>query len=402
MLQLRMRFSNSKTLAYCAASGAALVLLCLAPLPARAQISAPSKSSAPAPAKTEAPAKTQGNGLVVEEIIARVNNEIITLSDYQKAEAQLHEEVQHDCQNCNQERMDAMYADRQKNLLRDEIDQSLLVQRAKDMGISVEADVIKQLDQVRQQNGLASMEELQKAVESQGLSWDEYKTSIRNSLLTQEVLRKDAGSRVDIGHEDVQKYYDAHKQDFVRPESVALADIFLSTDGKTPEETAAIQKKANDLVVRVKKGEDFEELAKRNSEGPTAKNGGELGVFERGQLSKQIEDIVFAMKKNDISDVIQTKTGFEIIKLLAHFDAGQQPIDKVENEIENRIYAEKMSTLFRGYLAELREQSYVIVKPGYTDTAAVASNTAIKEVTPTPDAPDKKLSKKAKKAESSQ
>ncbi len=382
MTRMRNRMSRETLRIGCALAAVALVWL--------------------APCATWGQAKPAGNGKVVEEIVARVNNEIITLSDYEKAEAQLHEEVQHDCQSCTPERMDTMYTDRQKNLLRDEIDQQLLVQRAKDMGISVEAEVIKQLDQVRQQNNLPSMEELQKAVETQGLSWEEYKTSIRNNLLTQEVLRKDAGQRVDIGHEDVQKYYDEHKQDFVRPESVALADIFLSTEGKTPEETAAIQKKANDLIARLKKGDDFGELAKRNSEGPTAKNGGELGVFERGQLSKQIEDIVFAMKKNDLSDVIQTKTGFEIIKLLAHYDAGLQPIDKVENEIENRIYAERMSTMFRGYLAELREQSYVVVKPGYVDTAAVASNTTIKEVTPTPDAPDKKLSKKAKKAAAAQ
>ena len=125
-------------------------------------------------------------------------------------------------------------------------------------------------------------------------------------------------------------------------------------------------------------------------------------MFERGQLSKQIEETVFGMKKNQISDVIQTKTGFEIIKVIDHYEAGLQPMEKVENEIMNHIYAERMSTLFRGYLAELREQSYVIVKPGYTDTAGVASNTGIKEVTPTPDAPDKKLSKKAKKAAASQ
>jgi peptidyl-prolyl cis-trans isomerase SurA len=355
-----------------------------------------------APTALHAQTKAQGNGKVIEEIIARVNNEIITLSDYQKAQLQLREEVQHDCPNCPPDRMEAMYAERQKNLLRDEIDQQLLVQRAKDMGLSVEAEVIKQLDQVRQQNNLATMEDLQKAVEAQGLSWDEYKSSIRNNLLTQEVIRKDAGARVDIGREDVKKYYEDHKQEFVRPESVLLADIFLNTDGKSPEEIAAIQKKANDLDARLKKGEDFAELAKRNSEGPTAKNGGDLGGFERGQLSKQIEDTVFAMKKNEVSDVIQTKTGFEIIKVLDHYEAGLQPMEKVENEIMNHIYSERMSTMFRGYLAELREQSYVIVKPGYVDTAGVASNTGIKEVTPTPDAPDKKLSKKAKKASASQ
>jgi peptidyl-prolyl cis-trans isomerase SurA len=346
--------------------------------------------------------KGSGNGKVVEEIVARVNNEIITFSEYQKSESELHEEVRQDCQGCAQDRLNQMYEDRQKNLLRDQIDQSLLEQRAKDLGISVENDVIKRLDQVRQQNNFPTMEALQAAVEGQGMSWEDYKGNFRNQLLTQEVIRREVGSRVDIGHDDVKKYYDEHKQEFVRPEQVVLADIFLSTEGKTPEQVAVIQKKANDLLARLKKGDDFSELAKRNSEGPTAKDGGELGAFERGQLSKQLEDTVFALNKNQLTDVIQTKTGFEVLKVLEHFEAGLQPVEKVEPEIENRIYAERMAPILRNYLGELREESYVVVKPGYVDTAAVATNVGIKEVVPTPDAPDKKLSRKAKKASASQ
>jgi peptidyl-prolyl cis-trans isomerase SurA len=346
--------------------------------------------------------RSSGNGRVIEEIVARVNNEIITYSAYQKAEGELHQEVQQDCQGCTQDHMNTMFEDRQKNLLRDQIDQSLLEQRAKDLGINVEPDVIKRLDQVRLQNNFPSMEALQKAVEEQGLSWEDYKANFRNQLMTQEVIRREVGSRVDIGHDDVQKYYDAHKEEFVRPEQVVLADIFLSTEGKTPEQVQAIKKKADDLLARLKKGDDFGELAKRNSEGPTAHDGGDLGAFERGQLSKQLEDTVFAMQKNQLSDVIQTKTGFEILKVEQHFEAGLQPIEKVDQEIENRIYADRMQPILRNYLGELREESYVIVKPGFVDSAAVATNTGIKEVTPTPDAPDKKLSKKAKKAAASQ
>jgi peptidyl-prolyl cis-trans isomerase SurA len=351
---------------------------------------------AAAPAKLHAQAQTSGNGRVVEEIVARVNNEIITSSDYKKAESQLHEEVTQDCQSCTPDKLDTLYKDRQKNLLRDQIDQSLLAQRAKDLGISVEADVIKRLDEVRRQNNLATMEALQSAVEAQGLSWEEYKAGIRNNLLTQEVIRNEVGKRVDIGHDDIQKFYDEHKDMFVRKEQVVLADIFLSTEKKTPEESDAVHKKADDLLVKLNGGADFAELARRNSEGPTAKDGGELGAFERGQLSQQLEDQVFKMRRNDLSGVIQTKTGFEIIKVLAHYEAGLQPIEKVENEISNRLYAERMQPILRDYLAELREESYIIVKPGYVDTAAVATNTGIKEVMPTADAPDKKASKKLK------
>jgi peptidyl-prolyl cis-trans isomerase SurA len=342
-------------------------------------------------------ASAQAKGTVIEEIVARVNNGAITLSDIQKAEQSMHEEIAHDCQGCPSEKVDEIYKEKQKDLLRDLIDQALLVERAKDMGISVETEVIKRLDEIRKQNNLGSMEEFEKAVESQGMGWEDFKAQIRNSLLTQEVIRREVGSHISIPSEDVKKYYEEHQKEFIRPEQVVLAEIFLSTEGKNPEEMASVEKKADDLRNRVVKGEDFNEIAKHFSEGSTAKDGGVLGTFEHGQLSKQLEDIVFKMDKGQMTDVIQTKTGFEVLRVEAHFQAGLQPLDKVENEIMNRIYGQKMQPTMRGYLGQLREQSYVMVKPGYSDSAAVAGASVIQEVAPTPDAAEKKAKKKLPK-----
>jgi len=342
-------------------------------------------------------AGAQAKGTVVEEIVVRVNNSAITLSDIQKAELAMHEEIAHDCQGCSSEKVEEIYQEKQKDLLRDLIDQALLVERSKDMGISVETDVVKRLDEIRKQNNLGSMEEFEKEVEKQGLGWEDFKAQIRNSLLTQEVIRREVGSHINIPSEDVKKYYEEHQKDFIRPEQVALAEIFLSTEGKSPEEMASVEKKAEDLRNRVVKGEDFNEIAKHFSEGSTAKDGGELGIFEHGQLSKQLEDIAFKMDKGQMTDVIQTKTGFEVLRVEAHFQAGLQPLDKVENEIMNRIYGQKMQPTMREYLGQLREQSYVMVKPGYTDTAAVPGASVIQEVAPTVDASDKKTKKKLPK-----
>jgi peptidyl-prolyl cis-trans isomerase SurA len=342
-------------------------------------------------------ARAQSKATVVEEIVARVNNDAITLSDVQKADQALHEEIAHDCQGCPPDRVEEVYKEKQKDLLRDLIDQALLVERAKDMAISVETDVIKRLDELRKQNNLASMEDMEKEVERQGMGWEDLKTQIRNGLLTQEVIRREVGSHINIPNDDVKKYYEEHQKDFVRPEQVALAEIFLSTDGKSPEEMSSVEKKAEDLRNRVVKGEEFSEIAKHFSEGSTAKDGGSLGTFERGQLDKQLEGVVFKLNKGQMTDVIQTKSGFEVLKVEAHFEAGLQPQDKVENEIMNRIYAQKMQPTMRDYLSQLREQSYVMVKPGYTDSAAVAGASVIQEVAPTPDAAEVKKKKKMAK-----
>jgi peptidyl-prolyl cis-trans isomerase SurA len=337
--------------------------------------------------------ESQSKDALVEEIVARVNNQIITLSDYQKAAQGLQEEVRQDCQNCTPDQLLAQYKDRQKNLLRDMIDQQLLIERAKDMSIDVETDLVKRLDEVRKENNLATMDDLEKAVEKQGIVWEDYKQQMKNGLLTQKVIQQEVGGRMDIGPDEIKKYYDAHKDEFVRKEQVDLSEIFLNTDGKTPEEVAAIKTKADDLHKQLVNGADFTQLAIRHSEGSTAQDGGGLGAFEQGQLAPQLEDVVFKMDKNGITDVIQTKTGFEILKVNEHYQAGLQPLDKVSEQITNILYKQKMDPAMRDYLGELREESYVTVKPGFTDTAAVPGATVIQEVAPTPDAVEKKKGK---------
>lgn len=348
---------------------------------------APTTPPAAVPAKP-APFKRAGapsEGKVIEEIVARVNNEVITRSELEHSKVTAEEDAKQDCQNrCTPEQLKQITEDSQKNALRNLIDQSLLVQRAKDMSISVEPDVIKQLDQIRIENKLDSLEALEKAVESQGLNWEDFKNNIRNGLLTKKVISSEVGSHISIDKEEIQKYYDAHKQDFIRPEQVALRSIEINTAGKDEAEVAELKKKADTALKRIKDGEDFGEIAKRYSDGATAKQGGYLGQYKRGELSKQLEDVVFKMKKNDLTDVMETKQGFLIMQVLEHYDEGQQSLAKVENEIMDKLYTERMEPALREYLKTLREQSYVVVKPGYQD-AAGGSNSEIQEVSATPE-----------------
>ena len=343
------------------------------------------KTSPPPPTKKY----VEGEGKVVEEIIARVNNEIITRSELEKARAAAAEDAQQDCAGrCTQEQLQVAIEDRQKYALRDLIDQSLLSQRGKDMGINVKAEVVKQLDEIRIKNNLKDMDELEKAVTSsgasQGMNWEDFKNNIENRLLTQEVIRREVGSHITIGHDDAMKYYEEHKKDFVRQEQVALRAIEVKTEGKKESEVPELKAKAQKLHDRVKDGEDFGELAKRFSDGSTAQQGGYLGVYKRGELSKELEDVVFKMKKNEMTDVIETKQGFLILQVLEHYEEGEQPFNKVENEIMDHLYNERMEPALRDYLKTLREQSYVVVKPGYQDMAG-GGNSEIEEVSATPE-----------------
>jgi peptidyl-prolyl cis-trans isomerase SurA len=338
---------------------------------------------------------------VVEEIVARVNNEIITLSEFESAKASLRREAEEECQGCTREKIEASVSEREKNLLRDLIDNLLLVQRAKDLGFNVETDLIKHMDRIRldQKPPLEDLEALCRAVESTGVNCEDWKNNIRNRMLSQEVMRREVGRMINISREEVQAYYDEHKKEFVRPEQVFLSEIFVSTEGKSEEEIPKLEQKAKDLRDRVVNGgADFAELAKRQSDGSTKDQGGQLGSFERDQLSPELADKVFKLDRGGVTDVMRTKSGFLILRVEIRYEAGEQPVEKVEGEIMNRIYMQRMSPTLRIYLTKLRGESFLQVKPGYTDTSAVASM-PIEEVQPVPE--DEKGKKKKEKKQKS-
>jgi len=311
------------------------------------------------------------NGRIVEQVIARVNNEIITSSEYDRAKADQKNEVTQDCPVCTPAQVQERLAPLEKNLLRDMIDNLLLIQRAKDIGINVDTALIKRLDELRLQNNIESMEDLERAIRAEGLSYEDFKSNIRNGLYRDEVMRREVGSRAVPDKAEIQKYYDEHMQDFVRQESVYVREIFVSIEGKTEEEKVGLRAKADSLLVRVKAGEDFGELAKRFSDAGTAKRGGELGLFRRGMMDATLEQGVFKLNRNEFTEVIPIATGFEILQVMERYEAGQQPVEKVETEIQNVLYDQKMRPALREYLDRLREDSYIDVKPPYVDTAGV-------------------------------
>jgi peptidyl-prolyl cis-trans isomerase SurA len=327
---------------------------------------------------------------VVEEIIARVNSSIVTRADLRRAREALQQEVQQQQQQNPGQPIDV--AERQKDVLRDLIDQQLLIQKGQDLGVNVDADVIKRLDELRKQMNAKSMEDLEKAATEQGVSFEDFKQNMKNSMITQQVIGKEVSSHIQVTKADVQAYYDAHKAELDQPEQIRLSEILVSIqtpkapDAKEgenkdamaepdPAAVAAAEAKAKGLVAEIKKGAFFEEVAKKSSDGPTAAQGGELGMFKRGVLAKELEEKTFAMKPGEVSDPIRTKQGFVILKVLEHTQAGVPPVESVEARIQDVLFYQKMQPSLRQYLTKLREDAYIDIKQGYVDTGASPNQT---------------------------
>jgi len=346
---------------------------------------------------------------VVEEIIARVNNGIITRSEYVRSRDQLKQEVQQQ----DAAGADRAFAERQRDVLRDLIDQQLLLQKGKDLGITGDTELIKRLDEMRKQMNLETMEELEKAAEAQGASYEEFKQNTRNQIITQRVIGQEVGSKLAMNKEDVKRFYELHRAEMEQPEQVRLSEILVApktpakpatsadakpeppSEAETETALATAQAKARDVLEQIHKGAKFSDLAKKYSDGPSAKEGGDLQGFKRGTLSKELEDKVFALKAGEVTDVIRTKQGYVILQVTEHQAAGIPTLKEAEPRIQDALYMQKLQPALRAFLSTLREEAFIDVKAGYIDSGASAKQTKPVETT-AKETNAKKLKKKKK------
>ncbi len=314
---------------------------------------------------------------VVEEIIAKVNGDIVTKGELAKTRQEMEAALRQQG-GANPLTLQKELTDREKDVLRDRIDQLLLVQKGKDLNINVDSEVSKYIANLQSEAKVADPEKFQEYVHNQtGVPFEDWKSEMKNSMLTQRVIRQEVGGKMNVKKEEMQKYYDEHKGEFVREERVFLREILVSTDGKDAAGIAAGEKKAKDLYDRAKKGEKFPELARDNSDAVTAKAYGELGAFKKGELNPIIDTQVWGQPKGFVTPPLRVENGFMILKVEEHQKQGQAEMSEVENEITDKLFSPKMQPALREYLTKLRETAFLEIKPGYVDTgAAPGKNTA--------------------------
>lgn len=313
-------------------------------------------------------APEKGERRVLEEIVARVNNDIITRSDLEQSRRLLRQELS---QRYSGAELEQKYKEQEANLLRDLIDQNLLVQRGTDMGLSVEAEVIKRLDSIRQEMGLQTMEELERAVAAQGVNFEDYRQQLRDQILTQRVIQREVAGRVMVDSEKVRHYYLQHRKELARPERYRLREILVSTDGRPGSASDAREERVREILAKIRKGEDFAELARTYSDAPTAADGGELGYFAKDKLAPAIREVVEKLREGGVSDPLPTRDGWLILQLVEHIPAGIPPFEEIEGELTQRLYFDEVQPALREFLSDLRREAYVYVKSGYVDTGAV-------------------------------
>jgi peptidyl-prolyl cis-trans isomerase SurA len=312
---------------------------------------------------------------VVDEIVAKVNGDIITRTELQKTQQETLTALQQQQQqqHLTTEQIKDAYQQREKDMLRNRIDQLLLVQRAKELDLNVDTEVSKYLADLQRQEKIPDPDKFHELVRTQaGMSFEDFKQQVKENMMTRQVIGREVASRITIPQSEIAAYYDAHKKDFIRDERVYLREILVSTDGKDAAGLTAAERKANDLYTRASRGERFADLAKDNSDASTAAQGGDLGAgYKKGDVDNQIESAVWSVKPGTVTKPMKTDHGWLILKVEEHTKAGQATLAEAQDEIREKLYEPRMEPKIREYLSSLRKSAFLEIKNGYADSGSV-------------------------------
>jgi peptidyl-prolyl cis-trans isomerase SurA len=296
---------------------------------------------------------------VVEEIVAVVNDDIITLSDFmgqfQMAVAQLR------AQQMSQDDYTKQYDALKKEFLDVMITELLLLQKAHELGLNVNEQLKAMVEKIKQDNNLSNDADLRRAVEQQGMPYEAWLKQYEEGMLRQGVLYTEVERSIVLDDAEIVQYYKKNPAEFTVPTEYKLSAIYLATEGRTAEACEALKA---EIDAKLKAGTPFADTAAELSDPPMKAAKGDLGTFKGGELEAALEAPVERLKAGETSPWINTKNGWYLLRLAEKKDTFVRSFDDARKEVEEKLFAEKRAAKGDAYIKTLRERSYVkILKP---------------------------------------
>jgi peptidyl-prolyl cis-trans isomerase SurA len=296
--------------------------------------------------------------LMIDRIVARVNDDVITLSELQEEGLPLFErlrenytgkELEHQVQRAEREFLDQLVLKR------------LQLQYAGHIGITAsENEINAAFKDVLSRNNL-TQEQLVELLTREGLTLQDYKDRLREQIVLARLMNQAVRSRVSVDSSEVEAYYQAHQNEFDQPPQARVRHIFFRVEpgtGGRPQ-TEDVQARATRVLQEARNGGDFATLARRYSEDATAANGGDLGLIKRGDALPEFEEVIFNMKEGEISDIIRTPNGLHIVKVETFSKGSLRDFSEIKPEIERRLLQEKMEKRFQDWTNELKDKAFI-------------------------------------------
>jgi peptidyl-prolyl cis-trans isomerase SurA len=307
----------------------------------------------------------EGEPIVVDEVIAQVNDGVVTLSQLKR---EMKERVETLKQNGMSEQQANSEVEKHKaELIATLVNEQLLLQKGKELDMTdrVEAEVNKRMLDVAKENGITSIDKLDDAMRKAGLDPAGIRTTMRIEIMKQAVLEGEVDSKLFFSYsqDELHKYFDAHRANFLKPESVELSEIFLGLAGKQEPDVKA---QAAKLVAQARGGADFCTLAAAYTEIPATegKKPCKVGLFQVPDLSPAIGGAIKNLKPGEVSEPLKTDEGYHILRVDARTAGSNTPTFN-ENNVREAITRERSPKAREDYLQELRNDGYVKIADSY-------------------------------------
>jgi len=295
---------------------------------------------------------------VVEEIVAIVNDEVITLSDFKREydERLLAAQAQY-----KGEELDKAIEFVKTHILDEMITDVLLLQMAKTKNINVMDQLKMVVENIKKANEIESDEQFKRALAQQGYNYDDWISAMEKQIMREAVLRNEVGQKVVIDDAEIVDYYKKHQDEFVVPDEYQLRAVYLTIEGK---EAGSLEARKAEIEAKVKSGTPFEAVAEADSDEPLKEAKGSLGTFKEGELDKTLLAAVKPLKKGEVTPWVQTKNGWYLLQVEDRKDSRVLSFDDARGRITEKIGTEKQNVEIQKFLTELKTKNYIkVLKP---------------------------------------
>ncbi|MCH7556513.1 MAG: peptidylprolyl isomerase [Planctomycetes bacterium] len=332
----------------------------------------------PAPAKIEAEAKADVNLVEPQAPEEPAGSVAVTVNGADITEAELQKLLKPQLERMAQQgkQLPPAFAQTLEKQLRQHVLDRIIIgrlldEKAKEANIVVtEEEAIKQITELAAaQRPPLSLEEFKKKTAEYGQNFDELKQQARKGMTYRKVMEVQWAGKINITEEDAKKHYDENPTKFEVKEQVRASHILITPDTTDPDaDPNQAKAKIQDLLEQIKDGADFAELAKANSDGPSAARGGDLDFFPRGKMAPPFEKAAFELEVGKVSDIVETRFGYHIIKVTGHKDAGTTSFEQARDNIIKQLTQKKQSEFSKKYLESLKAEANIVYPPGKEPT----------------------------------
>jgi peptidyl-prolyl cis-trans isomerase SurA len=305
---------------------------------------------------------------ILEQVLVKVNGEIITKTEFERVQVAAIRELpnQPDLSRLSDVELSKTLAQITPQVIVTMIDEMLLMQRAKDLGFAMsDAQFTEMLESIKKDNKIESDEAFEAALKSENITLAQLKQMLSKRMLISQVQRREVGGRIEVTEPEERAYYDAHLPEFATTPSVTLREIVVNAEVDPVKKASSVgalddaRDKAEAIRARIIKGESFDKLAAEISDSPSKANGGLIGPISRTEMNEELLKMISTMKVGDVTPVVNTQTGAQIFKLESSIESTTLPFEAARGQIADKLGQEKIAVEIRKLMQRLRAQAII-------------------------------------------